>query len=173
MRFRYCGVVDRGRSECCSGFECAFGVCATSKNVCVTAPPRNMLSGKNFEMPLGESIGTPLASRTRIFRYTPCSSNSQEYVPARVRIRVDAGPQGHGVGLRLGGVWRQRGRVDLVAMMVANPGNASPDPTTGYYGKVMKHDAVRLMYHVLALLVCKARAWWSWQRMPELSTAQY
>ena len=76
-------------------------------------------------------------------------------------------------GFVLAGFGASAAVLDLVAMMVANPGNASPDPTTGYYGKVMKHDAVRLMYHVLALLVCKARAWWSWQRMPELSTAQY
>lgn len=27
---------------------------------------------------------------------------------------------------------------DIVATAVVNPGNANPDPTTGYYGKVNK-----------------------------------
>ena len=76
-------------------------------------------------------------------------------------------------GFVLAGFGASAAVLDLVAMGVVNPGNASPDPETGYYGKVTKCDAVRLLYHVLALLVCKARAWWSCQRILESFTAQH
>lgn len=79
-------------------------------------------NGKGFGMPMGEIIGTPRASRTPtnrnsftprtpIYRHTSCFSNLQVHVPARVRIRVDAGPQGHGIGLSFGGVRGERGCV--------------------------------------------------------------
>lgn len=37
---------------------------------------------------------------------------------------------------------------DAVATAAVNPGDASPDPTTGYYGKVKKQDGVRLSYRI-------------------------
>lgn len=46
---------------------------------------------------------------------------------------------------------------DVVATAVVNPENASPDPATGYYGKVKKYEVVRVLCHILALFVCNAR----------------
>lgn len=37
---------------------------------------------------------------------------------------------------------------NMVATTVVNPGNSSPDPTTGYYGKVKKYNSALPLYAV-------------------------
>lgn len=105
------------------------------------------------------SIGIHLVSR--ISRYTSPLVCGYAWMPDR---------KGMVSGLVLAGFGASAAVFDMLATAVVNPRNASPDPTTGYYGKVKKYGVVRLLCHVLAIFASKARAWWYWQRKPESPT---
>lgn len=60
---------------------------------------------------------------------------------------------------------------DMVATAVVNPGNASPDPKTGYYGKVKKYNN-SLRVPGACFLCVPSRGWVVWQRLSEPSNAQ-